>query len=236
MRHPTYSRGKVAFSHLGDIWIANENGADVRRLTDHTARDIYPRFSPDGTSVAFSSSRAGNNDVFVVAAAGGKPRQLTFHSADDIVVGWTPDGRKIIFTSSRNRGAFPTVSTLFEIAATGGMEQPIATDWGSSASYAPDGLKLAFTRHPATWTRQHYRGSYAADLWVMDIAARKFTKLGDADYKGHYLWPMYGRNGDIYFVSDRLPNEKSLKFGGPEVMKSVNNIWKISERAARPSR
>ena len=48
LRHPTYAKGKVAFSHLGDIWIANENGTDVRRLTDHTARDIYPRFSPDG--------------------------------------------------------------------------------------------------------------------------------------------------------------------------------------------
>jgi tricorn protease len=234
LRHPTYARGKVAFSHLGDIWIANENGTDVRRLTDHTARDIYPRFSPDGTMVAFSSKRDGNYDVFVVPAAGGRPRQLTFHSADDTVVGWTPDGGKILFTSVRNRGAFPTVSTLFEVAVTGGLEQPVATDWCSSASYAPDGAKLAFTRHPAVWSRQHYRGSYAADLWVMDVAARKFTKLGDADYKGNYLWPMYGRNGDIYFVADRLPDEKSLKFGGPEVMKSVNNIWKISDRGGAP--
>ncbi|MSU51261.1 MAG: biopolymer transporter Tol [Opitutus sp.] len=234
LRHPTYAKGKIAFSHLGDIWIASENGTDLRRLTDHTARDIYPRFSPGGNSIAFSSNRNGNYDVFVVAATGGKPRQLTFHSADDTVVGWTPDGRKVMFASVRNRGAFPSVSTLFEISATGGMEQSIPTDWGTAASYAPDGLKLAFTRHPAVWSRQHYRGSYAADLWVMDVATKKYTALGDADFKGNYLWPMYGRNGDIYFVSDRLPNEKSLKFGGPEVMKSVNNIWKISERGGAP--
>ena len=53
LRYPTYSKGKVAFSYLGDIWIANENGLGVERLTDNQARDIYPRFSPDGNSIAF---------------------------------------------------------------------------------------------------------------------------------------------------------------------------------------
>jgi tricorn protease len=117
------------------------------------------------------------------------------------------------------------------------MEEPIETDWGASGSYSPDGLKLAFNRHPGSWSRKHYRGAYAADLWLMDTAARKFTKLGEPDYKGNYLWPMYGKNGFIYFVADRLPEEqeKYVKFGGPEVMKSVNNIWKIPERGGKAS-
>src|SRR3984957_17702438 len=45
---------------------------------------------------------------------------------------------------------------------------------------------------------------------------------------------MYGRNGDIYFVSDALPNEKSVKWGSPEAMQSVNNIWKISDKGGKP--
>src|SRR5438105_2710224 len=77
LRQPTYSKGKVAFSYLGDIWVANENGSEVRRLTDHNARDIYPRFSPDGALIAFSSNRDGNHNVYVVPTAGGRPRQLT---------------------------------------------------------------------------------------------------------------------------------------------------------------
>src|ERR1051326_1307547 len=107
LRYPSYSKGRIAFSYLGDIWTANENGSGAERLTDHKARDIYPRFSPDGSRIAFSSNRAGNYDVFVMPAAGGKPRQLTFHSADDVVVGWTPDGRDVIFYSVRDKGAFP---------------------------------------------------------------------------------------------------------------------------------
>ena len=66
---------------------------------------------------------------------------------------------------------------------------------------------MAFSRHPGVWSRKHYRGSYAVDLWVEDLASKKFTKLGDPDYKGNMLWPMYAGN-EIYFVADIVPNEK----------------------------
>jgi len=59
LRHPSYHNGKVAFSYLGDIWVANEDGSNVQRLTVHRARDIYPHFSPDGKWIVFSSNRNG---------------------------------------------------------------------------------------------------------------------------------------------------------------------------------
>ena len=233
LRHPTYANGKVAFSYLGDLWMANENGSGVLRLTDNQARDVYPHFSPDAGQIAFSSNREGNYDVYVIPATGGKPRQLTFHSADDNVVGWSADGKRIVFTSTRGNGAFPTISTLWEISVEGGIERPVPTDWGAGASYSADGKSLAFTRHPAPWSRKHYRGSYAADLWVMNVAAKTYTRLGDEEYQGNRLWPMYARNGEIYYVANRIADEKNVKFGGAEVMKSVNNIWKISEKGGK---
>ncbi len=232
LRHPTYAKGRIAFSYLGDIWIASEAGADAQRLTDNQARDQFPRFSPDGQWIAFSSNRSGNYDVYVVPAAGGEPRQLTYNTANDDVVGWTPDGKRVIFSSARGNGAFPSVATLWEVPVEGGIERPVNTDWGAYASYSPDGAKLAFTRHPSVWSRKHYRGSYAADLWVEELATQKFTKLGDDAYKGNMLWPMYGHDGTIYFVSNELPNEP-VKPGSPDVMKSVNNIWKISDKGGK---
>ena len=139
----------------------------------------------------------------------------------------------MVFSSTRGNGAFPSVATLWEVPIAGGIETPISTDWGSSASYSQDGSKMAFSRHPGVWSRKHYRGSYAVDLWIEDIASKKFTKLGDPDYKGNYLWPMYAGN-EIYFVADILPNEKTVKFGSPEVMKSVNNIYKMSDKGGKP--
>ncbi len=232
LRHPSYHNGKVAFSYLGDIWTANEDGSNIQRLTVHTARDIYPRFSPDGKWIAFSSNRYGNNDVFVIPATGGAARQLTFNSSPDNVVGWTPDSRQVIFSSARGL-LYPGVANLYQVAVDGGLEQPMPTDWGYSGSFSPDGSKFAFNRHPAVWSRQHYRGSYAADLWLMDVKAQKYTHIADEQYKGNYFWPMYAAGGDIYFVSDRLPNEP-VKPGSAEVMKSVNNIWKISANGGKP--
>jgi tricorn protease len=236
LRHPTYSKGKVAFSYLGDIWIANEDGSGVMRLTDNAARDVYPRFSPDGNWIAFSSNRQGNDDVHVIPATGGKPRQITFHSAPDTVSGWSPDGKKILFSSTRAKGAFPSVATLFEVPVEGGIEQPLAVDWGAWGSYSPDGKRLVFQRHPSVWSRKHYRGAYAADLWVMDLTAKTYSaaRLGDPNYRGNSLWPMYGADGYIYFVADITPNEKTIKNNSPEARASVNNIWKVSEKGGMP--
>lgn len=232
-RHPDYHAGKIVFSYLGDLWIANEDGTGARRITDHTARDIYPRFSPDGKWIAFSSNRYGNNDVFVVPAEGGSAKQLTFHSGNDEVVGWTRDGKSVVFRAARGLGAFPNVATLHTVSVDGGQEQPLPTDWGWSGSFSPDGKSLVFNRHPSTWSRRHYRGSYAADLWVTNLADKSYTKLlGDEKYNRY--WPMWGSDNNIYFVGDPLPNEKTVKPGSPEVRTSVNNIYKIPAAGGAP--
>src|SRR5438874_10207265 len=232
-RHPDYHAGRIAFSYLGDIWTANEDGTGVQRLTDNRAREAYPRFSPDGRWIAFSSNRYGNYDVFVMAATGGAPRRLTFHTGNDEVVGWTRDSQHVIFRATRGDGAFPTVATLYEVAVTGGREQALPVDWGYWASYAPDGKSFVFNRHPAVWSRQHYRGAASADLWLANLTDKSYTKLlPDERYNRH--WPMWGADGAIYYVADPLPNDKDVKAGSADVLKSVNNIYRIPATGGQP--
>ena len=77
-----------------------------------------------------------------------------------------------------------------------------------------------------SWTRKHYRGSYAADIWVADLAAKTATPvLAGANYNRY--WPMFAGNDEIYFVGDPLPGEKDVKPGSPEVLHSLNNIYKV---------
>src|SRR5947209_4401797 len=97
VRYPHYHDGKVVFSYLGDLWTAREDGKEIVRLTAHKARDVSPRFSPDGRWIAFSSDREGNLDVHLIPATGGEVKRLTVHSADDLVLGWTPDGKSVLF-------------------------------------------------------------------------------------------------------------------------------------------
>ena len=232
-RHPDYHAGKIAFSYLGDIWVAGEDGSNVVRLTDNTGRDVYPRFSPDGKWIAFSSNRYGNYDVFVVSAAGGTPKRLTYHTGNDEVVGWTRDSQSVVFRSARGDGAFPSVATLYEVPAAGGLERALPLDWGYWGAYSPDGKQFVFNRHPSVWSRKHYRGSYAADIWIGDLTQKTFKPLLGGDRYNRY-WPMWGPKDEIYYVADPLPNDKAVKPGSPDVRTSVNNIYKIGIAGGAP--
>jgi tricorn protease len=215
VRYPSYHGGKVAFTHLADIWVANEDGSNLRRLTAHTARDVNPSFSPDGKWIAFSSDRNGNHDVFVIPAEGGQAKQLTFHSAADNVLGWTPDGRAVLFASARGDDF---AGKLYTVPLEGGMERPVGVDMGLYGSFSPDGRKLAYNQKSQVYWRKYYRGAAQSDVMLMDIAAKKFTQLTDFD--GMDSWPMYGRDGFIYFVSDRDGN-------------GLTNIWRVSEKGGK---
>jgi tricorn protease len=233
-RYPDYHNGKIVFSYAGDLWTAAEDDSRPTRLTVHRARATHPHFSPDGQWIAFSSARHGGGaDVYIMPPAGGEAKRLTYRTAGDTVVGWSRDSKRVIFSSSRGR-VFPGIPSLYEVGTDGGVEQPLPTDWGYWASFSPDGHKLAFNRHPMVWSRKHYRGSYAADLWVMDLEDKSCKKILDDDLpddmKPNNFWPMYV-NGFIYFVSDR---DVSAKAGTGEVMSSTNNIWKVAEHGGRP--
>ncbi len=215
VRSPSYHGGKVAFSYLGDIWTASEDGKNIQRLTVHRARDTNPRFSPDGKWIAFSSDREGNLDVFVIPAEGGAVKQVTTHSADDSVQGWSPDGKSILFVSSRGEGFG---SKLYVVPATGGEPRDAGPDMGIAGSFSPDGKKLAINRKGQSYWRKYYRGAYQTDVTVMDIAAKSFKDLTDFD--GLDSWPQWAADGHIYFVSDREGN-------------GLTNVFRVAESGGK---
>jgi tricorn protease len=218
VRYPSYHQGRVAFTFLGDIWTADESGSNIQRITANPARDVYPRFSPDGKWIAFSSDRNGNLDVYIVASQGGQPKQLTFHSADDNVLGWTPDSRSVLFSSNRNEDF---MAKLYLVSVDGGMERSAGSDMGVYACYSPDGKRLAINRKSQVYWRKYYRGAYNSDVTVMDASTRKFTDL--TDFEGMDTWPMWATDGHIYFVSDREGN-------------GLTNIWRVSEKGGKAER
>ena len=121
-----------------------------QRITVNTAREVYPRFSPDGRWIAFSSNRYGNNDVFVVEATGGTPRRLTYHTGNDEVVGWSPDSQEIDLPVVARGRRVPGGSNAIPGFGHRRPGAPLPVDWGYWGSYSPDGKRLLFNRHPAS--------------------------------------------------------------------------------------
>ena len=194
-----------------------------------STRDSHPTANGWRSRRIDSATTTSSSSPFRAAS----PRRLTFHTGTDDVVGWSRDSKQVIFRAARGVGAFPNVATLHQISIQGGQEQHLPVDWGYWGSFSPDGQSLVFNRHPSTWSRRHYRGSYAADLWVGDLQEKTYTKLL-ADERYNRYWPMWGADNAIYYVADPLPNDKNVKPGSDEVRQSVNNIYKIPVRGGQP--
>src|SRR5258705_9197245 len=77
LRHPTVSPDLVAFEYAGDLWVVSRSGGQARRVTSTQGDEIDPYFYLDGSQIAFTSTVAGNTDVYVVPTTGGDAEQLT---------------------------------------------------------------------------------------------------------------------------------------------------------------
>src|SRR5438477_5572608 len=84
------------------INVCNADGSDNKVLIPHKAFEESPRWSPDGKSIAWVSTRDGNQEIYSVGLAGGEPKRLTSDLAFDNNPSWSPDGKQIAFASSRS--------------------------------------------------------------------------------------------------------------------------------------
>ncbi len=98
---------RIVFDLVGDLYTLPIAGGTARRITSGPAFDLQPRWSPDGSRIAFTSDRAGGDNVWTMSAAGDDFEQVTdedFRLLNNAV--WTPDGDYLIarkhFTSGRS--------------------------------------------------------------------------------------------------------------------------------------
>ena len=77
------NQDSIVFGYAGDLWSVPRSGGAARRLTAGPGIEANPKFSMDGSQIAFTGEYDGNIDVFVMPAGGGVPKRLTWHPDPD---------------------------------------------------------------------------------------------------------------------------------------------------------
>ena len=200
LRDPSVGQTQIAFSYAGSIWISNRDGSNVRRLTSG-GHEATPKFSPDGSQVAFTGDYDGTPGVYVVATGGGEPRRLTFHPADIGVVGWTPDGKRIVFASTRAAFAQGVVQ-LFTVPIEGGFATPIPLARAATGSFSRDGTRIAYVPI-AQWQKawKRYRGGQTTPIWIANLSNSSIQATIPRDNSNDFNPMWVGET--VYFLSDR---------------------------------
>jgi len=199
LQNPDVSASQIVFAYAGDLWVVSKEGGTAVMLSSPAGQELFPKFSPDGSQIAFNANYDGNNDVYIVPVKGGIPVRVTNHGMTDRLVGWYPDGKNLLFASSMESGK-QRFSQLYKVSSKGGLPEKLIIPYGEMASVSPDGKKIAYTpktRAFRTWKR--YRGGMAADIWIFDLTNKSAEQITKSD--ANYEFPMW--HGDkIYFLSD----------------------------------
>jgi tricorn protease len=200
-RQPTMNDTHIVFSFAGDLWKVPRAGGKAIRLTSGVGPESSPIFSPDGKWIAFNGQYDGNADVFVIPENGGEPRRVTYHPGNDSVISWSNDGRSLVFLSTRTTGM--PLPKMYKIPVSGeGMPEELPFPMaGGSASYSPDGSKLAYMPlAPAFNQWKLYRGGRTTKIWIGNLSDSSVEEIPRGNVNDFV--PMW--MGDkIYFLSDR---------------------------------
>ncbi|PYL28919.1 MAG: protease, partial [Verrucomicrobia bacterium] len=213
LRFPTTNDREIVFCYAGELYTVAKDGGIARRLTSGPGYTSFPRFSPDGKQVAFTSEYDGNREVYVMPAEGGTPKRLTISATlgrddvsdrmgpNNIVMAWENTKPLIVFRS-RMKSFNDFIGSLFTVGLDAELPQQVPVPRGGFTSFSPDDSKMAFNRvfrEFRTW--KHYRGGMADDIWVHDFKTGATENL--TNNPAQDICPMWGPDNKIYFISDR---------------------------------
>lgn len=222
---------KIAFSYLGDIWTVPAQGGTAQRITNTDSfYEDHPVWSPDSKSIAFSSNRTGNFDIFLVDVTGGTPQQITFDSANETPEAFSSDGKYIYFSASIqddvNNIMFPSarMTEFYQVPVQGGNPVQLVGVPIQMPSYSknnPDIFYFQDYKGMEDEWRKHHTSSVTRDIWKWNRAENNFINI--TNRAGEDRNPVVASNGETIYFLREVPGESmnvySMKDDGKEVKK-----------------
>ncbi len=198
LRYPDISKSQIVFVYGNDLWTVPREGGRATPLAGPVGQELFPKFSPDGSEIAFVGNYDGDTDIYVIEKDGGLARRVTHHPGTEVLNDWTSQDDLLFYMSGL--GGLTRQTQLFTIDTEGGEYNQLPVPYGAQGAISADGKWLAYTPHTRdarTWKR--YRGGMATDIWLFNLDTNESKQV--TDWEGTDTIPMWA--GDtLYYLSD----------------------------------
>jgi len=199
LRYPHIHGDLLAFVAEDDVWLAPADGGRAWRLTADGAQASHPRFSPDGSTIAWTSWRDGGiPEVYTADTDGGAATRRTYWGDTRTrVTGWTRNDEVLAITAVDQPSAQRTMAHAVPLDAA-----PRRLPFGqvNDLALTPSATVLLVGQRgdPSYWKR--YRGGTAGRLWVASAEDPLFTRVL-SQLNGQFAAPMIVEDR-LVFLSD----------------------------------
>jgi TolB protein len=134
--------GPIENRQVKEIYIADYDGENQRRVTVLKTLNGFPRWSPDGKSIAYTSYRRGGGQIFISNIYQGTIEEVTKGPAENWLAAWSPDGSKLCVASPRGTSH----TNLYVINRDGSGFRQLTNDRSNNTTptWSPSGTQIAF--------------------------------------------------------------------------------------------
>lgn len=207
----------LAFDMLGDIYTMPITGGAATLIRGGAAFETMPRYSPDGTRIAFTSDRDGLENLWTMNVQGNDLQQVSKERERQVSnPAWTPDGRYLVgrkhFRNTRSLGAGEM--WLYHTAGGSGVKLTDRRNWEQNATeptVSPDGRYVFFSEDVSDgggfqYNRNPYAGIYAIQRYDRETGKRMMWLGGS----GSALRPAISPDGKILAFIRRVDTTSVL--------------------------
>lgn len=204
-RYPDVSRTQIVFTYANDLWVVSKEGGRASHLSSPAGQETFPKFSPDGRTIAYTADYDGNFSVYTIPSGGGIPNRLTWYGSMERVVDWYPDGQHLLFASGRESGR-ERFNQFFKIGISGGAPEKLPLPYAEFGTLSPDGSQIAFTYKTQVFRNwKRYRGGWNAQIHLFNLTSYADQNISTTDADDEL--PMWQGNS-VFFLSDRGPEKR----------------------------
>jgi len=201
---------KWDFNRHMDIFEADPDGANLRRLTDAAGYDAEGSYSHDGSRIVFTSQRDGDLEIYVMNADGSDQRRITNAKGYDGGPFFSPDDKTILYRGDRRNDG--KMNLQLRIVNADGSHDRAITDndvFNWCPYWWPSGKSFIYTRADHEAWAKGSKPNY--DLYMMTPAGRNPIRItDDPEFDG---LPVFSPDGTkLLWTSKRGPLEKSQLF------------------------